>query len=474
MLDLYTRTAILRLSQQGHGLRPISKALGLSRNAVRDVVRSGQAEVPSLEREEHLSASLPLVRALYDDCGGNLVRVAEKLADVGIEVGYSTLTSFCRRHEIGTAPKQAAGVYSFAPGEEMQHDTSPHTVTIAAKPVAAHCASLVMCYSRDLYAQLYRRWSRFECRLFMSEAISHFGGAAGRCVVDNSSVVLAHGTGKEAVAAPEMQALAQRFGFSYMAHELGDKNRSGRVERPFHYIEHNFYPGRTFESLDDLNEQLRAWCETVRRRPKRHLPNTPAELFAAEKPALRPLPLHVPEVYDLHPRRVGVEGYVQLHTNRYPVPDVLIGRQLQLHETARKVRVFDGHKLVIEYDKQPYGANVRVPPLAGQHRRGLRTKVPAPSHQEQVLRGVDPTVGRLIDSLKKRDGGRAMKSVRRLYRMYLDYPTQALVHVVQQVERYGLLDLARIEKLVLTHIAGEFFRLPIDDEPIDDNKEKTS
>jgi hypothetical protein len=115
-----------------------------------------------LERPEHLSASLPLVRELYDECRGNLVRVAEKLGEMGIAAGYSTLTAFCRRHEIGTTPKQAAGVYSFAPGEEMQHDTSPHTVTIAGKPVAAHCASLVLCYSHDLYAQLYRRWSRFE------------------------------------------------------------------------------------------------------------------------------------------------------------------------------------------------------------------------------------------------------------------------------------------------------------------------
>jgi hypothetical protein len=283
--------------------------------------------------------------------------------------------------------------------------------------------------------------------------------------------VIAHGSGKDAVPGAEMAALAQRFGFSFMAHELGDKNRSGRVERPFHYIEHNFYPGRSFESLQDLNEQLRTWCDKVRRLPKRRLRSTPAELFAAEKSALRPLPLHVPEVYDLHPRRVGVEGYVQLHTNRYPVPDVLIGRPLQLHETANKVRIFDGHKLVAEYDKQEYGANARVPPLPGQHRRGLRTKAPAPSHQEQVMRGVDPVLGRLVDAFKKRDGGRAMKSVRRLYRMYLDYPTDVLLRVARDVEPYGLFDLARIEKLVLTHIAGDFFRLPIDD---DDDKEKTS
>jgi hypothetical protein len=464
MLDLYTRTAILRLSKEGHGTIKIAETLGLSRNAVRKVIRSGQAEVPGLEREELLTGSLELVRALYDDCRGNLVRVGEKLADAGIEVGYSTLTSFCRRHEIGTAPKQAFGAYCFGPGEEMQHDTSPHTVPIAGKMVPLQCASLVMCYSRDLYAQVYRRWSRFECRLFLSEGIVHFGGAAHRCVVDNLTVIIAHGLGREAVPAPEMQALATRFGFTFMAHEPGDKNRSGRVERPFHYIENNFYVGRTFESLDDLNQQLRAWCETVRRQPKRHLPNTPAELFAAEKPALVPLPLHVPEVYEVHQRRGGVEGYVSLHTNRYPVPETLIDRPVQVHETATKVRVFDGHKLVIEHDKQEYGSYTRVPVPPNLHRRGLRTKPPPPSHEEQVLRGLDPAVGRLVDAFKKRDGGRAMKAVRRLYRLYIDYPTETVVHVVRDVERFGLVDLSRIEKLVLTHIAGEFFRLPIDDD----------
>lgn len=464
MLDLYTRTAILRMSKEGHGSIKIAKALGLSRNAVRKVIRSGQVEVPGLEREEMLTGSLELVRSLYDDCRGNLVRVGEKLADSGIEVGYSTLTSFCRRHEIGTAPKQAFGAYSFAPGEEMQHDTSPHTVPIAGKMVPLQCASLVMCYSRDLYAQVYRRWSRFECRLFLSEAIGHFGGAAHRCVVDNLTVIIAHGLGREAVPAPEMQALAARFGFTFMAHEPGDKNRSGRVERPFHYIENNFYPGRTFDSIDDLNQQLRAWCETVRRRPKRYLPNTPAELFAAEKPALSPLPLHVPEVYEVYQRRAGAEGYVTLHTNRYPVPDTLIDCNVQLHETANKVRVFDGHKLVIEHDKREYGSHTRVPVPDGLHRRGLRTKPPPPSHEEQVLRGLDPAVNRLVDTFKKRDGGRAMKAVKRLYRLYIDYPTESVLHVVRDVERFGLIDLARIEKLVLTHIAGAFFRLPIDDD----------
>ena len=464
MLDLYTRTAILRLAQQGHSRRAIARMLQLSRNAVRQVLASGACEVPGLERQELLSSHLDTVRTLYQACGGNFVRVMEKLAEHGVVVGYSTLTSFCRRHEIGIAPKQAVGRYHFEPGQEMQHDTSPHGVEVGGVRRTVQCASLVLCYSRALYAQVYSRFSRFECRAFLTEAVQYFGGAARRCVTDNTSVVLAHGAGRDAVAADELLALGSRFGFGFLAHELGDTNRSARVERPFHYIEHNFYPGRSFENLADLNVQLRAWCDAANQKPKRSLPRPPSELLVAERSALVPLPVHIPEIYEVHSRRVGVEGYVQLHKNLYPVPDVLIGRALQVHETLQQVRIFDGHKLVVHYAKCEYGTGERVPVQPGQHRRGLRTKQPAPSHQEQVLRAQDPALGRLIDALKKRDGGRALKAVRRLHRMYLDYDTELLLSVVREVERYGLIDLMRIEKLVLRRLAGDFFKLPMSDE----------
>jgi hypothetical protein len=42
------------------------------------------------------------------------------------------------------------------------------------------------------------------------------------------------------VPVPEMVAFGERFGFEFAAHEIGDANRSARVERPFRFIEGNF------------------------------------------------------------------------------------------------------------------------------------------------------------------------------------------------------------------------------------------
>jgi hypothetical protein len=364
--------------------------------------------------------------------------------------------------------KRRVGRYDFAPAEEMQHDTSPHDVEIGGRKQRLQCASLILCYSRRQYAQLYPNWTRFECRCFLSEAIQYLGGAAKSCMVDNLSVVMARGNGKNAVPAAEIDALAKRFGFSFVAHELGDTNRSAVVERPFHHVENNFYPGRTFDDLTDLNQQLREWCDRNFRRWRRRLQASPAEVFPVEQPLLRPLPIYIPEVYALHSRRVDTEGYVNLHTNRYSVDTGLIGKRVEVRETIDRIRVFDGHRLAEEHDKQEYRANKRLllPKHRGQWRTRRTPRPPTPI--EALLREQGPELDALIEALRKRHGGRAKRAVGTLHRIWRDYPNDAVRGAVAVALEYGLTDVRRIEKMVLERIAGDFFHLPThDDEPND-------
>ena len=50
MLSQEIRTAVLTLHKQGHGSRKIAKDLKIGRNAVREVIASGRAEVPAPPR----------------------------------------------------------------------------------------------------------------------------------------------------------------------------------------------------------------------------------------------------------------------------------------------------------------------------------------------------------------------------------------------------------------------------------------
>jgi predicted transcriptional regulator len=183
------------------------------------------------------------------------------------------------------------------------------------------------------------------------------GGAVERVMIDNTHVVVLRGTGREMIPVPEMEAFAERFGFRFVAHQIGDANRSARVERPFSFIENNFLAGRAFASWDDLNRQARQWCDRVNSTYKKHIRAVPRELFAIERTHLKPLPAWIPEVYRLHQRTVDVEGYISVHSIRYSVPVSWIGRRVEVRETRDKIEIeLDARDyfLLLDVDSDPH------------------------------------------------------------------------------------------------------------------------
>jgi transposase len=277
MLDQSQRQTILALREAGHGIRAIARALGISRIAVKRVLASGDPRPPPVERAEKAEAHRDDILALYAECKGNLVRVHEELATRGIvTMSYPALTAFCRKHGIGHEPKKPAGRYSFEPGKEMQHDTSPHDVDIGGALRRVQTASLVLCHSHRLFFQFYPRFTRFECKLFLTEGAQYHDGTCEHCMVDNTHVIVLGGTGKDMVPVPEMEAFGRRLHFTFVAHEKGDANRSAQVERPFDFIERNFLAGRTFADFADANRQARAWCDKVNAR-RRELRTPPLD-----------------------------------------------------------------------------------------------------------------------------------------------------------------------------------------------------
>jgi len=304
MLNQEIRTAIFTLHQKGHGPRAIARALGVSRTSVKHVLKSGTAAPPASPRASALDAHVDTLRELVVRCRDsrgrtNLVRVQELLTDhlakegKTLPLSYAALTRFCRRHGLGQEERVAAQRIVTAPGEEMQHDTSLYTIRLGGKKVKRVCASLVLGYSRMLYLAFSPTFDRFQCKVFLTAALRFFHGACRRCVIDNTSVIIACGAGQRAQVAPELEAFEQRFGFHFLAHELMHSDRKGKVERPFDYIEGNFLVGRDFRDEADLNQQALAWLERANRRRMRELQASPVELFAAEQPHLVPLPLHV-------------------------------------------------------------------------------------------------------------------------------------------------------------------------------------
>lgn len=460
MLDQSTRAAILKLHQQGHSIRGIARALRVSRGAVREVLRSGAEIVPTLVREEKAAPYRDQILELYVRCKGNLVRVHEELLASGAQLSYSALTGFCRRQGIGHEPKQPVGEYHFEAGQEMQHDTSPHRAEIGGQLRPVQTASLVCCYSRMLFFEFFASFTRFECKVFLTDALQYLQGACKTCMIDNTHVVVLRGTGRDMVPVPEMAAFAERYGFHFQAHEKGDARRSARVERKFSYIENNFLAGRRFRHWEDANQQAREWCDKVNAKFRDDLKASPRELFVAEQPQLQPLPLWVPPVYLLHHRLVDVQGYVTVDTNRYSVPNDLIGRQVEVRQTKEQIEIYRGPRLIATHRRvlEPTGRKYRLP--EHRYQRGQAPPRTDSALEEKMLLEKLPEIAEYLQAFKKRCPGHyTTPRLRRLLQMVNDYPRPALLEVLETARQYGLFDLERVEKLILRKLAREHFQI---------------
>jgi transposase len=458
MLSKGQRTAILELHSQKVSKGEIARVLGVSRSTVRKVLRSQSSDVPLLIRSERAEPYRQQILEQWINCKGNLVRVHEELIASGLNLSYPALTAFCRRHGIGQKPKVAVGLYEFQPGEELQHDTSPHQVEIAGKKRGVQTASAVLCYSRMLFFQCYPTFQRFDCKVFLTDALRFFGGSCGSVMIDNTHVVVLRGTGRHMIPVPEMEAFAERFGFQFRAHEIGDSNRSARVERPFHFIEHNFLAGRRFSSWEDLNRQARQWCDRVNATYKKHIRAIPHELFAVERMHLKALPVWIPEVYRLHQRIVDVEGYVALHTNRYSVPVSWIGRPVEVRETKDKIEVQLDLRSMVSHRRVTEAAQQRI--TFAEHRppRGQGIKRSDPHPEEQAILRAAPEIADYVHALKQRGRKYLVLALRQLLRMIREYPREPVLAAVSEAARYGLYDLDRLERMILRRVAREYFR----------------
>lgn len=460
MISVEKEQTILKLHQQRVPIREICRILKVSRNAVRRLVRSPETSLDSTSVQKLDEQSEIVLRQLYARCRSNVVRIQELFKEEHQrEIPYSTLTRWVRETQLRPT-KRRAGHYDFGPGEEMEHDTSPHRLVLGDKKVVAQCASLVFAYSRRIFFQYYPNFTRFEAKAFLVEALAFMGGSCQRCIIDNTSVVLAGGSGHEAIIAPEMAELGRANGFIFKAHAIGHADRKPHVERNFHYAENNFLVAREFTDWKDLNQKARNWCDEVANsKQKKALGMSPDAAFVLEKPYLQPLPKHRVPIHDTLNRQVTVDAFVIVDTNRYSVPERLLGKMLEVHKHLNDIEIFSDRKKIATHSRLlgvRHGKNT----LPGHHLPFAKKRAHSgPSIEEKELVGQCSLLDTYVIALKKRSPKRGVRNLRRLLELKRCYPSSAFHAGLSEASKYGLYDLSRVEQIILEHVSGNFFNL---------------
>jgi hypothetical protein len=185
-------------------------------------------------------------------------------------------------------------------------------------------------------------------------ALEFFGGTPAAILIDNLKTgVLLHPYGEKATFHPRYLDFAAHYGFEARACAVRKPNEKGRVENFVGYVKKNFLGGLDLPpGLGAMNTASRHWLGSianVRIHAETH--EAPSELFAIEKPALRPLPAVGADTSVTRLVRVTNRCRIVLDTNRYSVPSLYASQRLTLKVFSDRLCLYHAHNLVASHPR---------------------------------------------------------------------------------------------------------------------------
>ena len=460
MIDLKMRQSIWQMYQAGMPMRQIASMFNIDRKTVKKIIKQ-RGEPPASERGDKISLDEDHLKEIFKECQGRVERVCEKLENEGVDIGYSTLTRRVRELGLRDRKKERAQRVPDIPGEEFQHDTSPYNIWVGGVKMKLQASLIYYRYSKVRYLRFYISFTRFHMKCFFHEALTYFGYVPRTCIIDNTNLAVKEGTGKNAIFNIEMVAFAKIYGFCWMAHEVKHSDRKAGVERGFWTVETNFFPGREFESLEDLNRQALEWCEKCTQTPNKKTKLVPIEQFELEKSDLKKLSPHLPKPYRLHNRKVDQYGYIAFEGNSYWIPHGT-KREVTVLQYYENIQIYNGKKMVVEYDLPPFGTkSLNFSPKDVKPAHRPKKKTISCEMEETQLRSLGERCEVYLEgALKTCSKNKKYKAIRSLFLLHKRLNTDLFMKAIERSIKHGIYDVDRLEAIATCILKNDDLKTP--------------
>ena len=478
------RNEIISRWRTGASIRQIARDLGLARNTVSGVLaqiqtqRTGNGQGAPSRRSRLLDPYEPVIQDLlarYPDL--TAVRLWEELRQRGFTGGYTGVRQRLAELRPGSPPAPVIR-FETAPGAQAQMDYSVYDIDFTGEGRRrVYAFSYVLGYSRRQYVRFVESQDMATTLCEHVRAFTHLGGVASTCLYDNMKVVVTGHEDDVPIYNPRFLAFATHYGFRPVACRPRRPQTKGKVERQFGYVDSSLLNGRSFETLNHLNETSAWWLTNVADvRELRHAGKTPLQLHQEELAHLVPLPAQPYDVWPVIYRAVNVEGLITYRQNGYSVPWRHIGSVLPVRVTETEVIIYSPQ--VEEIARHPL-----LPCTATGQRSVHKEHRPSEDARlrqaqlEERFAALGETGSRFLEGLL-RTQRYGKDQAQRVLALLGSYARADLIAALERAVRYGAYSHAAVERIlsvqahpksVLEMLAEEERRhLPpwLDEEPV--------
>ena len=354
MIDYETFCRLRQLrDEQGLKISQIAAQLGLDPKTVAHwIERATYQQRQGRRRPSKLDSFKDQIKALVGRHPYTAQQILQQLRQQGYSGGYSILKDFVR--QVRPVRKPAHLMLEFAPGECAQVDWGSFgSVPVGSTARRLSFFVMVLCYSRMLYLEFTLSESMEQFLAAHRQAFEFFQSVPARVMIDNLKVgVLSHPFGQRPLFHPRYLDLAAHYGFEPVACNVRRANEKGRVENAVGYVKKNFLAGLDISSFAALNPAAATWRDTVANvRVHGETRRKPIDLFAEEKPRLKPLPVLPYDCAVVRPISANGCCYVVFDTNRYTVPHLYASQKLTLKLYPDQLLLFHNQKLIATHPR---------------------------------------------------------------------------------------------------------------------------
>jgi transposase len=358
MVQLGELMMILELHRQGLSVSAIARRTGRDPKTVRKYIERG-VEAPvygprSVGRPSKLAPFMGFLHervVTFPDLSA--ARLTREVRELGYAGAYTAVKRFLAAIRPENGPKPYEVRFETPPGVQAQVDFARFVVDFTDDPGTSRVVwlfSLVLGHSRFLFARYVLHQDLQTLLRCHIQAFDAIGGVPIEILYDRMKTAVTGEDDQGHIAYNRsLLALARHYRFQPRACRPYRAKTKGKVERPFSYIRQDFFLGRSFRDLEDLNAQLIDWLDTVANvRVHGTTQRIVAEAFAAEQPELQTVPRHRFDAVLKLERRVSHDGFVAIGGNYYSVPD-RTRRVVEIQQLPDLIRILDLGNVVAEH-----------------------------------------------------------------------------------------------------------------------------
>ena len=278
------------------------------------------------------------------------IDIHEQILCAGHLISYTVVCDYIRAKVLQV--QEAFIRQGYGEGTCCEFDWAEVKIKLDGKHKRYYLAVFTSAFSNYRYALLFQHQDGLAFKEAHICFFEHVGGVFLQMVYDNMRVAIASFVGKtEKIPTEGLLQLSRWYQYQYRFCNTAKGNEKGHVERSVEYVRRKVFGFKdSFKTLQEAQDYLLCRVSELNERPGTDQRESAATKLELERAALYAYPGRM-ECFAGENCKVDKYSTISFGTNRYSVPDHMIGKMVFAKIYSQQIKIYDTDNVLCHHNR---------------------------------------------------------------------------------------------------------------------------